>query len=316
MINTNTYNLYCFIVLAQQLNYTKASSILNLSQPALSKIIRTLEKQLGYDLFYRNTHQVLLTDAGQLFFHRMLAVLGELDRGVFDAKAVSCGHTNVLRVGFLPYAYFYELPFIVSAYEKRFPETHLILSDFEEADLKSALINDQIDVALASNWGDFFLNDLEVFDLCRYDYCAVVSNEHVLSKCSSVHLAMLQSEKILTLTQKGLLYEKNNYEKQRMLDLIMNNGFLPDLLSTIPTNTFAGLLGLVACNKGVAILSSHIHKIITENAPIKFIPIQDIDMQFRTRLYFKMTNKNSQINQFTDFVKTYFSQPTMHTSYQ
>lgn len=53
------------IVLAKHKNYTRAAEELYLTQPALSKHIDLMEKELGTRLVRRNTHQVELTEDGQ-----------------------------------------------------------------------------------------------------------------------------------------------------------------------------------------------------------------------------------------------------------
>ncbi len=55
-----------FIVLADCLNYSKAASLLYLTQPVLSRHIHELEDLLGAQLFIRNTHRVTLTPVGEL----------------------------------------------------------------------------------------------------------------------------------------------------------------------------------------------------------------------------------------------------------
>ncbi len=57
-----------FIILSQQLNYSKAADILGVSQQNVSKMILKLEHDLGVALFDRNHHYVRLTNAGEQFY--------------------------------------------------------------------------------------------------------------------------------------------------------------------------------------------------------------------------------------------------------
>ena len=52
--------LECFMVLAQRLNFTQAADDLFMAQPALSRLISALEKELDLQLFYRNSRSVAL----------------------------------------------------------------------------------------------------------------------------------------------------------------------------------------------------------------------------------------------------------------
>ena len=60
--------LQCFVVLAEELNFTRAAQRLNMSQPPLSTQIQTLERELGAELISRTSRKVVLTRAGELFF--------------------------------------------------------------------------------------------------------------------------------------------------------------------------------------------------------------------------------------------------------
>ena len=61
----NDHQLLCFLTVARTLNFTAAARELYCTQPALSYQIRSLEKELGLELFARSTTQVALTDAGR-----------------------------------------------------------------------------------------------------------------------------------------------------------------------------------------------------------------------------------------------------------
>lgn len=58
-------HLRAFVAVADELNFGRAASRLYLSQPALSRQIRTLERLVGTDLLRRSTHRVELTLAGE-----------------------------------------------------------------------------------------------------------------------------------------------------------------------------------------------------------------------------------------------------------
>ncbi len=63
----NTVQLECFIAVAEHLNFSKASKILKITQPAVTHQIHTLEEELDVKLFHRTSRNVSLTTEGILF---------------------------------------------------------------------------------------------------------------------------------------------------------------------------------------------------------------------------------------------------------
>lgn len=91
--------LQAAIVLAEELNFSRAAERLHLTQPALSKQIVELEGQLGFRLFERNHQIVELTDAGRAFVEEAREAVLHTERAVVAAKAVFNGADEVLNVG-------------------------------------------------------------------------------------------------------------------------------------------------------------------------------------------------------------------------
>src|SRR5439155_22183405 len=81
-------HLRAFVAVAEELNFSRAAERLYVSQPALSRQIRTLERIVGCDLLRRSTHSVELTLAGEALLDRARAVLAALDAAVAAAQSV------------------------------------------------------------------------------------------------------------------------------------------------------------------------------------------------------------------------------------
>src|SRR4051812_15943988 len=81
-------HLRAFVAVAEELNFSRAAERLYLSQPALSRQIRSLERLVGCELLRRSTHRVELTLAGDALLDRARKVLGELDEAIAAAQSV------------------------------------------------------------------------------------------------------------------------------------------------------------------------------------------------------------------------------------
>jgi epsilon-lactone hydrolase len=81
-------HLRAFVAVAEELNFGRAAARLYLSQPALSRQIRALERLLGCELLRRSTHRVELTLAGEALLDRARRLLRDLDDAVATTQSV------------------------------------------------------------------------------------------------------------------------------------------------------------------------------------------------------------------------------------
>ena len=85
----NLRQLQYFVEVSELESVTKAAERLHVAQPALTRHMRTLERDLGVRLFARNGRGITLTNAGVVFRDRVRDVLRELDRAQMEVKALS-----------------------------------------------------------------------------------------------------------------------------------------------------------------------------------------------------------------------------------
>jgi monoterpene epsilon-lactone hydrolase len=81
-------HLRAFVAVADELNFGRAAARLYLSQPALSRQIRALERLVGCDLLRRSTHRVELTIAGEALLERARTLLRDVDEAVSATRSV------------------------------------------------------------------------------------------------------------------------------------------------------------------------------------------------------------------------------------
>jgi monoterpene epsilon-lactone hydrolase len=81
-------HLRAFVAVAEELNFNRAAARLYLSQPALSRQIRSLERLLGCELLRRSTHRVELTVAGSALLDRARRLLADLDEAIATTQSV------------------------------------------------------------------------------------------------------------------------------------------------------------------------------------------------------------------------------------
>ena len=90
--------LECFVAVAEELHFRRASVRLGLSQPALSERVSALEHELGARLFFRTTRQVSLTQAGSEFLQDAKRILSDIEKSVSNVIHTAESDLHNVRV--------------------------------------------------------------------------------------------------------------------------------------------------------------------------------------------------------------------------
>ena len=93
-------HLRYFVAVGEEQHYGRAARRLRVAQPALSRQIQDLEKELGFKLFERLPRGVKLSTAGRLFLEDARRILQDLSEAAVRADRVARGQSGTLRIGF------------------------------------------------------------------------------------------------------------------------------------------------------------------------------------------------------------------------
>ncbi|EJN05849.1 LysR substrate-binding domain-containing protein [Phyllobacterium sp. YR531] len=138
-----------FIAVAEELHFGRAAVRLGMAQPPLSRQIGQLEKDVGALLFDRSRSQIRLTQAGEILLERSRDLLASLDSTFAEVRRIGTGSEGRLRIAFVGSSTHGVLPTLVKSYRSHYPEVELVLTTMNNAELKRALIQREIDVAIA-----------------------------------------------------------------------------------------------------------------------------------------------------------------------
>lgn len=185
------FRLKVFRSVARNLNFTKASQELFISQPAVSKHVQELEASYGVQLFERSGGRISLTDAGRLLLVHCDRILDEYDRLTYDMGLLHQGHEGSLSVGASTTIAQYVLPPLAARFYDRFPKVSLSLISGNSRDVEEALLDHRIQVGLVE--GITHRPALRYTHFLRDELVAVVGASNRLGALDELPLADLPS---------------------------------------------------------------------------------------------------------------------------
>ena len=140
--------LRVFYTVARVKSLTRAAEELNVTPPAISKQLKTLEEMLELKLIYLEGKTIRLTKIGDEIYQRSLDVfqrLEDLDHYIQDLVSVKAGF---LRVGFPPSIAKYLMAPLVELFRKEYPDIKITLDQGSSSELIDRIIERKTDIAI------------------------------------------------------------------------------------------------------------------------------------------------------------------------
>lgn len=148
MVNLELYKI--FVVVANELNITKASEKLNISQPAVTKHIKNLESILQVTLFKRNNKGLTLTEVGEKLYENLKNPINEIikiDNEFGKDKNISIGsHNHLLNIVFGE---------CINKFCMQYPDINLNLKCLETDKMLEMLRNKELDIVFSKKVNEF-----------------------------------------------------------------------------------------------------------------------------------------------------------------
>lgn len=190
-MNVELRHLRSFLVLAEELNFTRAAARLHLAQQALSAQIRQLEEELGAVLFVRTTRKVELTASGRALLERAPEALRQVD-SVLAGIRQDQGGIGALTLGLLATSPLEFTPKLLRAFAAERPRVQVTIRNIHFNDPSGGVRNGECDAALV--WEPFLTHDLACEPLFSDQRVAVLAADHPLAAAESIPAAVLAQQ--------------------------------------------------------------------------------------------------------------------------
>ena len=143
--------------ISTETSFTKAAEILFISQPSLSKQVKTLERRLGIQLITKNKNKIVLSEAGQLllqYSERILALCEESCRALTDFKN---GERRTLNIGATQIVGTYLIPRVLALFNENYPQINLKVQINSSTIITKNVFDNSLDIGLIEGYiPDFF----------------------------------------------------------------------------------------------------------------------------------------------------------------
>jgi len=140
--------LQYFTHVAQLGSFTKASTVLSIAQPALSRQIRLLEVELGQVLLHRTGRGALPTEAGKRLLAHSQGILAQVERAKLELDEVRGAPVGRLRLSIAPSIGPIIAMDLIAAFRDRFPSAELAIVEGMSAQVNEWLASGHVDVAI------------------------------------------------------------------------------------------------------------------------------------------------------------------------
>lgn len=185
------------VSLAEKKKFTEAAEAIGITQAAASYALSKMEDELGVKLFERHRSGAVMTEVGTVVLDHAREILAHVE-AIRQATVLTRNlGTSKLRIGVVPTAPSRLLTGTVGDFERRYPNTNIVLFEGDEGNLREWLEEQLIDVALFSSLyrqtGDNHII------LAQTTLKVILSVDHHLATQSSISIDQLQEEALIIL---------------------------------------------------------------------------------------------------------------------
>ena len=257
-------HLRYFIAVAEHENITRAAAQLRVAQPSLSRQIRDLEHELGFELFDHGAKSLRLTEAGRVFLDHARKVMRGASEAVEAARAVAKGQAGELHLGYAPSLAVEMLPRLLRAFQEQHPGVRVQLHDQSTQEMLRGLRSGALSMAMLLKVSVRVMEGLDFVELDRQAVSVAMRPDHPLAKLKKIGLKQLVAEPLVAFTLAD--YPEHH---AWIADLFADFARPPQIVEEHDSAT--SLIAAVEAGRGVALVSERMD--CMAGVRLKIIPL-------------------------------------------
>ena len=235
-------HLESFVEVARHGNVSRAAEALYLTQPAITARLKSLEHDLGVELFVRSHRGMKLTDAGRAFLPYAERTLATIDEGRQLVANLKQGTTGALLIAAAPAVSTYLLPGILRAFRTTHPHVRLGVRTGHTEEVLDLVLRGEAHIGLGR---PIRHTDVELIAVFEDEMLLVVSSRHPFASRGKVRMDELAEERLI-------LFDRTSSYHELTSSLFRNAGIVP--ASTLELDNVEAAKKMVQQGLGVALL--------------------------------------------------------------
>lgn len=292
-------HLRAFVVVAEELHFTRAAERLHISQPPLSRHIRQLEQEVGVSLFERTRPRVVLTAAGHRLLRQAQALVTAGDDFLSAARALRDEGAGLVKVGIGP-GLWRVVDRVRAHHAKRFSDVSIEATDLMSHEQAEALLRRRIDVGFSRDP----VNSSRLWSEPLFDEGLVVllPQGHRLARRRAVRLTALAGDTLL-------LHERKRapVAYDRWLGLYAAAKIAPKIMTVSAFPLQQAVLLLVAAGRGIFLASESLVgdlRLSSDRSQgIAIVPLKEPGSRIAISMVWRAGEKSSTVLQFLQSIR-------------
>jgi len=245
-------HLRYFVCVATERSFSRASELLHIAQPPLSRQIQQLEEEVGTQLLHRG-RPITLTEPGRYFFEQARMILQRIDEMRAMTQRIGKGARKQFGIGFVASTLYDTLPELIRRFRLTMPDVEVALSEMTTLEQTMALKDGRIDIG----FGRLRFEDegLTRSVIREERLVLAVPQGHALTRVpGSLSLRQTTSEPLILYPRAP----RPSYADQ-VLSIYRDLGLSP--MVDFEVREMQTALGLVAAGAGVSLVPSSVRRL-------------------------------------------------------
>ena len=283
-------HLRYFVGVGEEQHFGRAAERLQIAQPALSRQIQDLEREVGFLLFERLPRGVRLSEAGKVFLSDARRILQDVDDAKRRAERIALGQAGTLRVGIATAVSWHGL--VVNAFRefrRRQPDVELVLHHMVSIHQVEAVLSDRLDAGFAAAvtpWHE----DVEHRQFALDRMVLAVPKGHPLTKRARIRLKDLRNMPFIWFHR----WVNPSFYDQ-MMEASARGGLSAPRIVQEATDRDT-VLGLVQCQIGIAWVTESTRWHCPRG--VALLPVVDMNLRLPFNVIWKKANTSPSLQKF------------------